>query len=292
MSDRSRSMPLVAAVVGVLAIVGVVALVRYGLDDGDGGAGDSSNRPALAGPQNPDGSLYARAMVLESPDHGPQLCANVDDSYPPQCGGVDLVGWDWDAVAGEESAGGTTWGEYTVFGTYDGHALTITRDPIGGQHDDWPPLLRLPDSYTTQCPEPPGGWTDVDPATSTNAALHRGYGVAEALPDFTAVFADTQHEAPILNVLVTGDIDAAERAVREVWGGPLCVGAADHTAAELEQIQRELGSAPGFTGSAVEAASVVAWVWYDDGTLQHQYDGAYGSGTVRVFSLLEPYKGN
>ena len=47
--------------------------------------------------------------VLQSPEHGPQIClGGVFTSLPPQCGGVPLAGWDWAVAEGEESANGTT----------------------------------------------------------------------------------------------------------------------------------------------------------------------------------------
>ena len=68
------------------------------------------------------------ATVLENETHGPQLCYSVADSYPPQCTGPDMVGWEWTAVDGEESVGGVTWIEQvTVTGTWDGERLTARR---------------------------------------------------------------------------------------------------------------------------------------------------------------------
>ncbi|MGH2591791.1 MAG: hypothetical protein ACRDGW_13485, partial [Actinomycetota bacterium] len=71
--------------------------------------------------------LYeANTTILESRDHGPELClGGVADSYPPQCGGVPIANWDWDLVDGEESASGTTWGNFHVVGNYDGSTFTV-----------------------------------------------------------------------------------------------------------------------------------------------------------------------
>lgn len=66
--------------------------------------------------------------VLESPEHGPQLCAAVATSLPPRCEGPDVVGWDWSAVR-HESVRGTKWGWYRVAGTWDGSRLTLTEPP-------------------------------------------------------------------------------------------------------------------------------------------------------------------
>ncbi|MGH2759488.1 MAG: hypothetical protein ACRDKJ_07970, partial [Actinomycetota bacterium] len=72
----------------------------------------------------------ATGTILEAPGHGPELCLGaVAESYPPQCGGPPIVGWDWNDVDGEESAGGTTWTIAYVEGTYDGERFTLTGPP-------------------------------------------------------------------------------------------------------------------------------------------------------------------
>jgi hypothetical protein len=78
-----------------------------------------------------DGRRYeATATVLERPGDLPELCEGaIAESYPPQCSGKPIVGWDWDDVEGEQSASGTTWGEYHVVGTWDGEQLTLTETP-------------------------------------------------------------------------------------------------------------------------------------------------------------------
>src|SRR5829696_1122227 len=86
-----------------------------------GGCAAQPADPAAGGTATSGGERYAvSATVLESPDHGPQLCSSVMESYPPQCGGggPDVVGFDW--AEGEESASGTTWGAFRVVGTWDG----------------------------------------------------------------------------------------------------------------------------------------------------------------------------
>ena len=116
------------------------------------------------------------------------------------------------------------------------------------------------DPFTTACEEPEGGWVAVEPATTTSAlprASHRG---REALPDYGLVWGDqsinptgrswrtcrvaaaclsleaqqamNDPALTILNVGVTEDLARAEAAVREVWGGPLCVDRLDNTVAD------------------------------------------------------------
>ncbi len=77
------------------------------------------------------GELVGQGTVLQKGDEPPQLCLGpVAESYPPQCAGPAINGWDWSAVEQSESAAGVTWGTYAVFGTWDGSAFTSTRQPI------------------------------------------------------------------------------------------------------------------------------------------------------------------
>lgn len=52
------------------------------------------------------------------------------ESYPPQCSGPELVGWDWDPADQRETASGVTWGTYAVTGTWDGTRFATTAAPI------------------------------------------------------------------------------------------------------------------------------------------------------------------
>ena len=93
------------------------------------GCGTETSAPGAGGPSSraEERTLFAEATVLEGGGHGPQLClGGVMESYPPQCGGPDVLGWDWDDVGGFERASGTTWGQYVVIGTYDQDRETFT----------------------------------------------------------------------------------------------------------------------------------------------------------------------
>ncbi|WP_150308982.1 hypothetical protein [Planctomonas psychrotolerans] len=77
------------------------------------------------------GEVIGQGTVLQSGDGAPELCLGpVAESFPPQCSGVPLVGWDWDAAEQEETASGVTWGTYAVQGTWDGTTLTLTQPAI------------------------------------------------------------------------------------------------------------------------------------------------------------------
>jgi len=113
-----------------------------------------ADRPPGTGGEGDGGPVVyeADAFVLDEPDREPVMCfGGVADSLPPQCGGIPVVGWDWTAVEGEETASNTTWGSFHLAGTYDGSAFTILE---AGPVADEPSGV---DPVDTPCPEPEGG---------------------------------------------------------------------------------------------------------------------------------------
>ncbi|WP_148076979.1 hypothetical protein [Nocardioides aurantiacus] len=58
--------------------------------------------------------LIKLLTVMESTDHGPQLCWTVMQSNPPQGRRPDISIWNWSDVTGHDSEDGTTWGDFTV----------------------------------------------------------------------------------------------------------------------------------------------------------------------------------
>ena len=248
--------------------------------------------------------------VLESPQHGPQLClAGTLDSYPPQCGGPDVVGWDWEEVPAKESASGTTWGDYTVVGTWDGEVFTLTEPPAEPTRVD-PPADD--DRFATPCPEPEGGWQVVDPATATDAAMQAAIEYAEAQPDVGGVWLDqsinpaSPREQPdegamndpgrlVLNVTFTGDLERHEAELRDRWGGPLCVSRAAASMPALERIRAEVEEelAGRYLHSSIDVVRgrVEIGVIADDGSLQQRFDERHGDGVVAVSPMLQPVEG-
>lgn len=241
--------------------------------------------------------------VLQASGADPELClGGVAESLPPQCSGVPLVGWDWAQVNGEEEAAGTTWGEYTVTGRYDGTSLTITERPVVGTQ---PRADSDEDPFATPCPEPAGGWRVQDPNRADDAALQAAVALVQGEPDHAALWVDQsgppneQAPAPgelVLNVGFTGDLARHEAELREVWGGPLCVVQLDRTVRELRAVQDEL-----IRGGVDDLGLQVLW----SSTLERQQvvelgvvaaspeqldavEQRYGSGVVRVMPGLKP----
>jgi hypothetical protein len=256
-----------------------------------------------------DGQLFqVTATVLESPEHGPQLCPAVAESYPPQCGGPELIGWDWDTVD-SESASGTTWGSYLLTGTWDGSRFTLTRppEPDDGRSSGEPEEPEL----TSPCAEPAGGWQPVEPATATQAALESALGRAAADPGYAGSWIDQSYldqlgeldqselerlandpARLVLNLRFTGDPAQREPAIRQVWGGALCLSGAEHTEAELVGLQQRLHEDLPDTvlSSGVDplANAVVAQVFVADPGLQRELDQRYGGGAVILDGWLRP----
>jgi hypothetical protein len=76
------------------------------------------------------------ATVLETAGRGAQVCTGrIAASYPPQCSGRPIAGWSWDDVDGEQSVGGTTWGEYRLVGTWDGERVTLDERPTTPRYE-------------------------------------------------------------------------------------------------------------------------------------------------------------
>ncbi|HVM02548.1 MAG TPA: hypothetical protein VM263_07740 [Acidimicrobiales bacterium] len=291
----------------LLAIVAsvLVAAAACGSEDDASVASGSGARPSAAAPGR-ETRYTATATVLESPDHGPQLClGGVEESYPPQCRGPAVVGWDWGAIDGEESASGTTWGTYTVVGTWDGESLTLTERPApaDGARRSEPEPARS----STPCAEPQGGWRVVDAAKASAGAMQAAIDYARSRPTFGGAWVDQStnpalDEVPVdearandptklvLNLTFTDDVAHHEEAIREIWGGALCVSEASASAAELSDIRAEVEAAVGqLLFSSVDAVRGRLEVGVPvDGGLQQRFDERYGPGVVQVRAQLRP----
>ena len=181
--------------------------------------------------------LYeTNTTVLEDATTGPRLClGGVASSLPPQCGGVQITNWSWDAVTGEETAGEGTWGEFHVVGTYDGEVFTVT---AAGPVEPIAPVREVEDSKDKPaCDEPPGGWVVPARGRTTDEDAGDVGAWATGRPEYVADWvtyvdpnAGEKYSAgeigpfPVIYSLVV-DRDAAdvEAEARKRWDGPLCV---------------------------------------------------------------------
>lgn len=272
------------------------------IDPGDD-PGSSDTAMPLAVPAA-EGEVHGFGLVMDT-GTGPEFClGGVAESYPPQCGGPPVEGFAWAEQNGMfEQQGETRWGSFALTGTFDGTTFTVTRPAVPGALYDTIADEPDEDPLATPCPEPEGGWAVTDPARTDRASMEAVFANASRRDDYAGAWMDqspnpTDPESDpegmndpaltIVNVAVTGDPEAAEADLREVWGGMLCVSRAEHTEAELRAIQRELGSLPGLLSSGTGRDRVRVEVVFDDGTLQEWADRTYGDGVVVVSSALSP----
>lgn len=116
-------------------------------DDGsavDAGADPGETMPASV--PAADGTVHTRDVVTVMDDGGPELCLGaVAESWPPQCGGPAVEGWDWADHKGMfESQRGVRWGQFSVSGTWDGETFAVRDAVPAALHDA---LMVDPPSY-------------------------------------------------------------------------------------------------------------------------------------------------
>ena len=152
---RRRAVLLVAAgvVLGVASTAGAVGVLN--------GLGSLSANGAAFPKAVTTDELTALGMVLQRGDGPPELCLGaVAQSRPPLCTGPAIDGWDWALVEQEETASNVTWGDYVVYGTWDGVSFTMTRDPI-------------PFSPSAPIPDADPRLDEQEPGTADEAELRR-----------------------------------------------------------------------------------------------------------------------
>jgi len=111
-----------------LLVLAIPALLLTGCatpaDPGEGG----DVVPGGAGEPHPiaaSGEVVGQGTVLQKDGEEAQFCLGpVMESFPPQCSGPELLGWEWPDDGMSESSNGVTWGTYAVSGTWDGEAFT------------------------------------------------------------------------------------------------------------------------------------------------------------------------
>ncbi|WP_345216682.1 hypothetical protein [Georgenia halophila] len=261
------------------------------------------------GPTAADGSTVTTRLpttVLDDGD-GAELCLGaVAESLPPQCGGPKLLGWDWaDQNGSFEEVDGVRWGQFLVVGEYDGSDITVTDVTRAAV---WQGPAPEEPGFSTPCAEPDGGWQVVDPQLTGEEAMNDALAVTAGLEGYAGSWVDQSVNPAsggdpeeveramndptklVLNVRVAGEPAVAEERLREVWGGALCVSAAERTEAELLELQEQLGDLPGLLSSGVSVVQnrLDVQVTYDDGTLQERLDAEHGDGAVHVESALIP----
>ena len=256
---------------------------------------------ASATPRDSNQLYETHGLVLETRGNEPELClGSVQESYPPQCEGIAMAGWNWDDIEGEEESGGTIWGEFHLIGRYDGETFEV--------HEAGPPEPPVErgesDSIGTPCTEPGGGWVADDPARATHEHVVEAQSQVSDDPGFVGLWIDYYNEPPggpteedpgdiILNVSFTEDLERHEQELRELWGGPLCVTQGGKTYKELRDIQRtfdpaEFGLEGLWSDIDVTQNVVLFGVIVEDDVALQQIEERYGPGVVKIYPRLQP----
>jgi hypothetical protein len=114
----SRALAALAAPALLLTACASPLTPGDGADVVPGGPGEPTSIAA-------SGEVVGQGTVLQKDGEDAQFCLGpIMESYPPQCAGPVLVGWEWPDDGMSESASGVTWGSYAVSGTWDGVEFT------------------------------------------------------------------------------------------------------------------------------------------------------------------------
>ena len=293
---------MISPVLAALVALGLAACGADGPSAGGASTGAETSPPLVSEP-DPSQLYEGDGRVCEDGARGPRLWLGADSLLmpgPPTCGGIPLVNWDWQAVEGESSEGGTTWGSYHVAATYDGEALSVTG--VGPYEHD-PSVLETDPDTTSPCDEPEGGWIVPDPAHNTTNEVKGASRYASSQPDYVASWITFLEPArlefgPVLfNAVFTGDVERHEAEIRKVWEGPLCIVARDvPMARELARVRKEVEAGLGdlglemlwSQGPAVDPVVEIGVVVNVGGQAEAALDRRYGPGVVRLVPALKP----
>src|SRR5262245_9295944 len=136
----------------ILAIAGAATLLLAGCAASEDEPGHNGDMVTTL-PESPATVTTEHPVTVLDDGDGAELCLGpVAESYPPQCGGPTLIGWNWDDHEDTyEQAGDTRWGQYIVTGEYDLEGQTFTPSEITPGADYVWPERQAPD-FSTPCP--------------------------------------------------------------------------------------------------------------------------------------------
>lgn len=141
-----------------------LALTACATPRADAPAAEPTPRFGDVHPEPPPGEIQVQGTVMDKSGDVSLCIGPIAQSYPPQCAGIPLEGWSWDAAEGEETAADSTWGAYAVTGTFDGETITqaappillalfdpmVPEDPTGGEPGETPEAELLEIQQTIQ----------------------------------------------------------------------------------------------------------------------------------------------
>ncbi|MGY2704629.1 hypothetical protein [Nocardioides sp. HB32] len=119
-----------------LALAAVLLVAACGSDSGTTATDPAGAASPTAVPAAP-GQVRTRAIATVMDTGTPELCLGaVAESWPPQCSGPPVDGWDWTRHEGTyQKSDSTRWGQYVVTGTWDGTTLTYEDAVPGAAYD-------------------------------------------------------------------------------------------------------------------------------------------------------------
>jgi hypothetical protein len=123
----------------LIAVASLLLVAACGHDSPDTAQDPGPTAPALpTAIPAADGPVTGLGLVL---DNGkPGFCLGpVAESYPPQCTGLAMTGWDWSEHRGAfDDANGVRFGSFAVTGTFDGETLDAQSAVSGAVYDPMP----------------------------------------------------------------------------------------------------------------------------------------------------------
>lgn len=282
-ATRTRTFAAAAtlALVGALGACSTEQEMRGVDESAAGDAGSPAAGDAVPSPV-PDGEVRTTGLVtVIDAGEGPKVCLGaVATSSPPQCDGPAAADFAWGEVGAEE-AGGVTWGQYALTGTFDGTTFTVTDSVPAALYD----VMSEPAADGVEPACVADGATD--PSKVSPEDMDATLAAAAALPTYATGWLSKG----TISVAVTGDVEAVQAELRKTWGGPLCVVEVERTEADLTQVNTDLQADLGdqlLTSGTTRPDQLDAQVVYDDGSIQDWADATFGDGVVRVTSALEP----
>jgi hypothetical protein len=125
----------------LIALVSLLLVTACGTDTVDSASDTGGGTPKPAMPTEipaADGPVVGFGLVLDNGEPG--FCLGpVAESYPPQCSGLAMNGWDWSEHRGDfDDAGGVKFGSFAVTGGFDGETLTYESAVPGALYDPMP----------------------------------------------------------------------------------------------------------------------------------------------------------
>jgi hypothetical protein len=125
----------------LIAVSALLLVTACGSDADTANDAGGSAPPKPTGIPAADGPVVGLGMVLDgSADGATGFCLGpVAESYPPQCDGMPLTGWDWADHEGDYDDGSELkFGTFAVTGTFDGTTLTAQSAVPGALYDPMP----------------------------------------------------------------------------------------------------------------------------------------------------------